>query len=134
MVKLRNGIYFRKDLDLQFSRYPLVTKFSYLLECLQGEALDIVVGLAFVNQNYEIDIKILTKRYGFQDVMVKILQNELQGLECINFVKNLNVFLLELELILMQLENIGESINNRETYLNLLKKLPNWLIKEIINE
>lgn len=66
--------------------------------------------------------------------MVKILQNELQGLECINFVKNLNVFLLELELILMQLENIGESINNRETYLNLLKKLPNWLIKEIINE
>ena len=47
-----------------------MTKFTYLLSLLQGEAKDVVKGLTLTDDHYNVAVELLTQRYGCKELIV----------------------------------------------------------------
>ena len=56
---------------------PTITKFTYLVNSLRGEAAKSIEGFSIIEANYESAVKLLTKRFGRTDL---IIQTHIQAL------------------------------------------------------
>ena len=106
-----------------------IEKMNFLLTYLEGEAENVVKGLALTNDNYKVALKMLKDRYGDPQVLISAHMARLLSLESvcdISEVKNLRKLYDEIETQVRSLQTLGLDPMNYGPMLTpvLLSKLP----------
>ncbi len=87
-----------------------VQKFSYLSGSLVGPAAAAVRGLSITEENYLVALGLLKRRFGDPIIIVRSLYSKLRNLPSVpNSTKDLREFLDQFEMLLRQLESVGEN-------------------------
>jgi hypothetical protein len=103
----------RFDSSVHSRNYKDVDKMELLLSCLMGEAKDAISNIKISNENYDIAVKILEKKYGDEKMLIEQLESELMTLPTVNEVglalkKNVD----KIEQICRQLDLLGMEVDD----------------------
>ncbi len=101
-----------------------VDKLIYLLNSLQGEAKNVIDGLALTNENYDVAIGLLKDRYVNRRKVVNARLEALLSVSTSSSIKGLRQMVDIIEVHLRALEAIGENVNNSLMTYVIWKKLP----------
>lgn len=116
---------------------PPIQKFKYLRSVLLNEPYRIAQPYSLTNKNYFIVINLLKDRYGNPTLIKENLLNELKDLyRPTDGTSELRKFILYVNRIILQLQNLGENIDHQLVKLAIETKLPQTLrikIKEKLN-
>jgi hypothetical protein len=100
-------------------------KLTYLLGCLEGDALKAVQGYGLIGDNYDLVLEHLKKRYGDEELLSKTFHSELINLPPPqNSTDSLRRFSESIERICRQLENMGHKEDTEIVAMTIMSKLP----------
>ena len=92
-----------------------VSKFSYLRSVLRGAALVAISGIALSNDNYDMAVALLKKKFGKPESTAEALYTKLQHLSTVpNKFSDIKRVHENIERILRQLEAQGENVNSQK--------------------
>jgi hypothetical protein len=116
-------------------KIPKIQKMTYLIGCLQGEALRAVAGFPISNENYTAIVELLEKRYGNVDALTEALQVELVNLPTANeSLQSLRNTSEAVERICRQLKDLGVSDENPFVATHIKQKFPRFVVTKILEE
>ena len=105
--------------------YAPVDKFNYLKSKLKGEALEAISGYQLSNDNYQVVVDVLKRRFGRPQLIVDAHYRSLSHLPpAKNNVAELRHCYDTMECHLRSLQAIGENIDHRHFVSVILEKLP----------
>uniref|UniRef100_A0A183BU69 DUF1758 domain-containing protein n=1 Tax=Globodera pallida TaxID=36090 RepID=A0A183BU69_GLOPA len=109
-----------------------IDRFNYLHGCLKGEAKRLIQGYFITSANYPLAINKLRDRYGDEKLIKSELRKELQKLPpARKFTNSVRETLDNLERILLQLDQLGEDINQTFILSTIEDKMPKWVLVEM---
>uniref|UniRef100_A0A915MC04 Peptidase aspartic putative domain-containing protein n=1 Tax=Meloidogyne javanica TaxID=6303 RepID=A0A915MC04_MELJA len=87
--------------------FSQIDKMKFLLNCLKGEARNVVSDLMLTNENYQIAVNTLKERFGDKNILIEALESELFRLPtCTEKSISLKYTVDKVEKIFRQLESI----------------------------
>ena len=103
-----------------------VSKFSYLRSVLGGAALVAISGITLSNDNYDMAVALLKKKFGKPESTAEALYTKLQHLSTVpNKFSDIKRVHENIERILRQLEAQGENVNSQKILVHqILLKFP----------
>jgi hypothetical protein len=109
-------------------------KMNIFLSLLEGPAKEAVQQLNITATNYPIALKILEDKFGNKQRNIKSLHNEFNGLLCLgNTVKDARDTFDKSELLLNQLESLGEDVTQMSMHVHWEKSIiPDWLYEQML--
>nr|CAD2183553.1 unnamed protein product [Meloidogyne enterolobii] len=124
---------FESSIDKQ--KFSQIDKMKFLLNCLKGEAKNVVSDLMLSNENYQIAVNTLKERFGDKNILIEALESELFHLPtCTEKSISLKNTVDKIEKIFRQLESIGENTNNSIMTSLIRSKLNRNILMEIAKE
>ncbi len=109
-----------------------VQKLTYLSSALQGAAASAIAGLAITEDNYDVAVDLLKKRFGKDSLIKNALFSKLHNLRIAgNTTKELRSILDAMDLIFRQLESMGENVEQSGLIEQLRGKLPAEMLIEM---
>lgn len=119
--------------SMKTERLTDLEKLRYLIGCLEGKAREVVSGYAITNGAYGSVLQALKDEYG-DDVLVKArLHSQLRSLEKAgDSILSAHRTVMKIQMILRQMQQLGEDTNHAMMENTLMEKLPSWLNKEIL--
>ncbi|KAI1693341.1 gag protein [Ditylenchus destructor] len=116
--------------DMDPAHLPPFRKLMYLRHYLNGRALNLIKNLPICEASYYKAVNILQEEFNNTTALKDALWYKFRAIRPINL--DLCEFINELERIMHQLEQFGESLENIYTQQAILEKLPRWLIHKIV--
>lgn len=113
---------------------PKITKLQYLMQQLRGEAKASVDGFQLSEENYDVIIGTLKRRFGDSETLIRNLHQELKDVPIVvrgaglKEVRNVSE---AIQRVCRSLEAIGESTENQQIRNEIESKLPQWLLTEV---
>ena len=106
--------------------YKGIDKMKFLMMCLFGEAKDAISDIKLSNENYEIALGILKKRFGDKDVLIESLEADLLQLQPARDPgMSLKRTVDQIEKICRQLKALNKDVDNESVWTSVIKsKLP----------
>ncbi|MFH4984514.1 hypothetical protein AB6A40_011223 [Gnathostoma spinigerum] len=132
---LNNWPHFKASFEAAVGNHPdipPIQKLNYLLSLLEGPAARAVAGYDLNPHNYAIVWRALEEQFGSHDAILSKLYTQLDNLRPAE--RDIRSFVDNLECILCQLETQGENLETRQMHRLIEKKLPYWVILEILDE
>ena len=121
---------FESSIDKQ--NFSQIDKMKFLLNCLKGEAKNVISDLMLTNENYQIAVNTLKERFGDKNILIEALESELFGLPtCTEKSISLKNTVDKIEKIFRQLESMGENTNNSIMTSLIKSKLNRNFLMEI---
>ena len=110
-----------------------VSKFSYLRGALCGTAFTAISGIALTNDNYDVAVALLKRKFGRPDSIVEMLYSKLQHLSTASQrFSDVKRTFENIERILRQLESQGENVNGQKILVHqILSKFPLEIILKL---
>ncbi|VDO63583.1 unnamed protein product [Heligmosomoides polygyrus] len=94
---------------------PVLRKFAYLLSTLTGEAKEVLCGFQFREENYEVAVQWLKKKYAREEVAIEQLYRKVEEAHAKDATTAAQRKLLDdLSATMMQLTSKGQNVNHRE--------------------
>uniref|UniRef100_A0A1I7V6D8 Gag protein n=1 Tax=Loa loa TaxID=7209 RepID=A0A1I7V6D8_LOALO len=111
---------------------PEIQKLNYLYSCLNGNALEVVLGYDIAPENYEIVRRLLREKYGDPSAATTILYKELRSIkrdekEWVKMVEHI-------EKVIRQLEALGENMEHSSIEHWIEDKLPGWILDKVFEQ
>uniref|UniRef100_A0A1I7VGP7 Gag protein n=2 Tax=Loa loa TaxID=7209 RepID=A0A1I7VGP7_LOALO len=111
---------------------PEIQKLNYLYSCLNGNALEVVLGYDIAPENYEIVRRLLREKYGDPSAATTILYKELRSIkrdekEWVKMVEHI-------EKVIRQLEALGENMEHSSIEHWIENKLPEWILDKVFEQ
>ena len=107
------------------ANYASIDKFNYLKSKLEGEALEAISGYQLSNENYDVVVDILKRRFGNKQLIIDAHYRSLSHLPAAtNQVAKLRSCYDSIERHLRSLDAIGENVNHRHFIALIFEKLP----------
>jgi len=111
---------------------PPVQKFQYLLSTLKNVAHKAVDGIPITNENYQLAVEILQKRFGDINTIKRTLYAELRNIPfATNKISDLRRCTESVNRIIRQLESIGENMEHPILVTIILEKLPSTVLQKL---
>ena len=113
-------------------RYANIDKLICLKSRLTGDALKAVAGYQLSNENYEVVVDVLKKRFGNKQLVIDAYYHNLSQLPpATNQVSSLRQCYDTIERNLRSLEAIGEDVNHRHFIALISEKLPQKVLYQL---
>ena len=113
-------------------RYASIDKFTYLKSKLSGDALEAIAGYQLLNENYQIVVDVLKKRFGNKQVIIDSYYHNLSHLPvATNQASSLRQCYDAIERNLRSLEAVGEDVNHRHFIALISEKLPQRVLYQL---
>ena len=113
-------------------RYVNIDKFTYLKSKLSGDALEAIAGYQLLNENYQIVVDVLKKRFGNKQVVIDSYYHNLSHLPvATNQAISLRQCYDAIERNLRSPEAVGEDVNHRHFIALISEKLPQRVLYQL---
>ena len=111
-----------------------VDKLNYLVSVLDQEPQRIVSSLPLTNENYQVAIDLLLEYYGDAQAVVEDIYTKMMNLKSPTAeTRRLREFHVEIEMNLLRLETLGESISGNHWVVMIKSKLPKSVVFNLEN-
>ncbi|XP_070550259.1 uncharacterized protein [Ptychodera flava] len=109
-----------------------IEKFNYLRSKLSGDAIEAIAGMALINENYEIAIKLLQERFGDEQTVINTHYNKIMNLTAAaNETNSLRCLYDTIEKHLQSLAVMGQDVN-QDIFVSLItSKLPKEVLFQL---
>uniref|UniRef100_A0A1I7V6C4 DUF1758 domain-containing protein n=1 Tax=Loa loa TaxID=7209 RepID=A0A1I7V6C4_LOALO len=111
---------------------PEIQKLNYLYSCLNGNALEVVLGYDIAPENYEIVRRLLREKYGDPSAATTILYKELRSIKTDE--KEWVKMVEHIEKVIRQLEALGENMEHSSIEHWIEDKLPEWILDKVFEQ
>lgn len=114
------------------AKYPSIDKMNYLKSRLTGEALDAISGYQLSNNNYDVVVDVLKRRFGNSQLIIDSHYRNLSHLPvATNHTVSLRQTYDAIERSLRSLEALGENVDHRHFVAMISEKLPQKVMYQL---
>ena len=121
---------FEATVCLKYSSPTL--RMLYLKMYLRPPAANLIKG--YRNDEFDAAWIVLKEKYGEREEYIRYLHNRLATISACHRPNDFNKFVVELNQILHKLSSAGEDVSGPQTFLQLERKLPKFVVRKILEK